>query len=243
MAKKRYNFLMEKKVALLIPAFNCEKTIGDIIKISKNFIKDILVVSDGSKDSTVYEALKGGADVLVLKENQGKGMAVQKGLGVLLSQKFDGILFMDGDGQHSSEKIPEFLELFENYDLIIGVRNFKLNNYPAFRRIPNYIGGLFLKGMTGFALVDYQCGFRLASTHFLRKIPPIFKRYEIESQMLIIASHLKIKTAIIEVDVLQNSKSYFKAVKDTFLICLNSLDLYYERKKTKEKMDPLQLLK
>lgn len=234
---------MEKRVALLIPAFNCEKTIGNIIKISKNFIKDILVVSDGSKDNTVYEALKSGTDVLVLKENNGKGMAVQKALGILLSQKFDGILFMDGDGQHNPEEIPKFLNLFENYDFVIGIRNFKLNDYPALRRIPNYIGGLFLKGMTGFNLLDYQCGFRLASTNFLRKIPPIFKRYEIESQMLIIASYLKIKTAILEVDVLHNNKSYFKAVKDTFLICLNSLDLYYERKKTKEKMDPLQLLK
>jgi len=234
---------MEKKVALLIPVFNCEKTIGKIVKRAKNFLEKILVVLDGSKDGSAYEALKEGADLLVLKENFGKGIAIQKGLGILLCQNFDGILFMDGDGQHNPEEIPKFLELFKFYDFIIGVRNFKSNNYPPFRRIPNYIGGLFLKKMTGFELVDYQCGFRLASTQFLKKIPPIFNRYEMESQMLIMASHLKIKTTILEVETLYNGKSHFRSVKDTFLICLKSLDLYYERKKTKEKMDHLFLFK
>lgn len=234
---------MSKKVSVLIPALNCEKTISDIVRKTKNYINDILVISDGSKDNTTFEALKGGADVLVLKENLGKGYAIQKGLGILLKDKFDGILFLDGDGQHNPEEIPKFLKAFEEYDFVVGVRKLKLSNYPALRRIPNKIGGLFLRKMTGFNLEDWQCGFRLASTDFLKKIPKIFRRYELESQMLIIASHLKVKTKFIEVETLSNSSSYFKAVKDTFFICLYSLDLFYERKKTEDTLDPLFLLK
>lgn len=234
---------MGKKIAVLIPAYNCEGTIGEVVHRIKKYINDILIVSDGSEDKTYIEGLRAGADVLVLKENSGKGYATQKGMAVLLKQDYDGILFMDGDGQHNPDEIPEFLKLFEEFDFVVGVRRLKLNNYPAFRRIPNYLGGLFLKKMTGFDVEDYQCGFRLASSKFLKKIPEIFKRYEMESQMLIIASDLKIKTAFLEVDTLNNKKSYFKAVKDTFFICLYSLDLYYERKKTKDALDPLFLLK
>lgn len=234
---------MRKKVSALIPAYNCESTIFDVVRMTKNYIKDILVVSDGSRDKTNFQALKAGAEVLILKENLGKGYAIQKGLGVLLKQDFDGILFMDGDGQHNPEEIPKFLKVFEECDFVIGVRRLKINNYPPIRRIPNYLGGFFLKKMTGWNLEDWQCGFRLSSTDFLKKIPKIFKRYEMESQMLIIASHLKVKTKFVEVETLYNNKSYFKAVKDTFFICLRSLDLYYERKKTENALDPVFLLK
>lgn len=235
---------MRKNLAALIPAYNCEKTIGEIVKKTKYYIDKVLVVSDGSKDLTSFNALSAGADVLNLKENSGKGFAIQEGLAVLLSLKLDGILFIDGDGQHNPEEIPKFIKAFEKFDFVIGVRKLKQNNYPPLRRIPNYLGGLFLKGMTGIDLEDYQCGFRLASCNFLRKLPKIFKRYEIESQMLIIASELKVSTGIVEIETLYgNHKSYFKAVKDTFLICLESLDLYYERKKTKNSLDTIFIFK
>lgn len=235
---------MKKNLACIIPAYNCEKTIGEIVKKTKYYIDKILVVSDGSDDMTSINALIAGADVLNLKENSGKGFAIQEGLDFLLSSKLDGILFIDGDGQHNPEEIPKFIEAFERFDFVIGVRKLKQNNYPSLRRIPNYLGGLFLKGMTGIDLEDYQCGFRLGSCNFLRKLPKIFKRYEIESQMLIIASELKIPIGIVEIETLYgNNKSYFKAVKDTFLICLESLDLFYERKKTKNSLDTLFFFK
>lgn len=234
---------MGKKISALIPAFNCEKTIGDVVERTKNYIEDIFVVNDGSRDKTTIEALKAGAQVLELKENSGKGYAIQKGLGIILKQNYDGVLFLDGDGQHKPEEIPKFLEAFEDCDLVIGVRRLKLNNYPPLRRIPNNLGGLFLKGMTGLDLEDWQCGFRLASVDFLKKIPKIFKRYEMESQMLIIASHLKIKIKEVEVETLTNKSSYYKSVKDTFFICLYSMDLFYERKKTQDPLDPIFLLK
>lgn len=235
---------MSKNLAALIAAYNCEKTIGEIVKKTKHYIDKVLVVSDGSKDMTSFNALNAGADVLNLKENSGKGFAIQEGLAVLLLSKLDGILFLDGDGQHNPEDIPIFIEAFEKFDFVIGVRKLKQNNYPPLRRIPNYLGGLFLKGMTGIVLEDYQCGFRLASCNFLRKLPKIFERYEIESQMLIIASELKISIGFVEIETLYgNYKSYFKAIKDTFLICLKSLDLYYERKKTKNSLDTLFFLK
>ncbi len=221
---------MENSIALLIPTYNCEKTIEELVKESKKYISNILVVSDGSKDETVEKALRAGAEVLVLKKNNGKGYAIKEGLKVLLSQPLRGILFMDGDGQHNPKEIPKFIKAFENYDFVIGERNLKKENSPSYRRIANYLGGLFLEKMTGYKLKDWQCGFRLISKNFLKKMKISFERYEFESQMLIFASKNKIKLGFVDIDVIYNGdKSHYKKFKDTFLICLKSLELFYER--------------
>lgn len=83
-------------VKALIPAYNEEKTIGNIIDTLKKVttIDDILVVDDGSKDNTYQEADTKGANVIKLEKNQGKGAAIMKGINDL---EADILLLLDGD--------------------------------------------------------------------------------------------------------------------------------------------------
>ena len=84
------------KSAVIIPAYNEEKTIGSIIAAVKEvpFIEEIIVVSDGSVDRTAEVARENGVRVIALRENQGKGGAMMVGLN---STDADVLLFLDAD--------------------------------------------------------------------------------------------------------------------------------------------------
>jgi GT2 family glycosyltransferase len=84
------------KVAAIIPAFNEERTIGDVVGTVRRcrLVHDVIVVSDGSRDATVDAARRHGARVIALHENLGKGGAIAAGLGATDAQV---ILLLDGD--------------------------------------------------------------------------------------------------------------------------------------------------
>ncbi|MGC8981541.1 MAG: glycosyltransferase [Minisyncoccia bacterium] len=86
-----------EKISVIIPAFNEEKNIGEVVKSLKEIelIDEIIVVSDGSKDKTVLEAEKAGADIVIdLPKNLGKGGAILEGI-----KKANGdiLIFLDAD--------------------------------------------------------------------------------------------------------------------------------------------------
>jgi polyisoprenyl-phosphate glycosyltransferase len=83
-------------VAVIIPAFNEERTIGDVVGAVRrcSLVDDVIVVSDGSRDATVLAAQQHGARVIELSENLGKGGAIAAGLGSTTAQI---ILLLDGD--------------------------------------------------------------------------------------------------------------------------------------------------
>ncbi|MFW5998165.1 MAG: glycosyltransferase family 2 protein [Halanaerobiaceae bacterium] len=113
------------KITALIPAYNEENTIGTIIKTLKKMeiIDEILVVDDGSEDNTSEVSRKLGARVVRLKENQGKGAAIQKGIENINS---DIALMLDGDliglhQEHINKLIYPVLD--GEVDMAVGVFN------------------------------------------------------------------------------------------------------------------------
>ncbi len=83
-------------VMAIIPAYNEEKTIGEVLAVLKevSLVKKIIVVSDGSTDNTVQVARSYDVEVVELRENRGKGGALKAGLD---SVKADVVLFLDAD--------------------------------------------------------------------------------------------------------------------------------------------------
>ncbi len=84
------------KVAAVIPAFNEEKSIRDVVQVAKAIqkIEEVLVVNDGSTDQTALRAQEAGAKVLSLGTNQGKGEAMQRGVEEAQAKI---IVFLDAD--------------------------------------------------------------------------------------------------------------------------------------------------
>jgi len=130
--------LSERKLAIIIPAYNEGKVIFDTIKEIRNITSaDIIVVNDGSIDDTEEKALAAGAITINLPFNlratggiqTGEG-AVQTGLMFALRENYRLAVTMDADGQHDPSFIPILIKPLENReaDLVIGSRYIENNN-------------------------------------------------------------------------------------------------------------------
>lgn len=112
------------KTAVIIPAYNEETTIGDILKLVLESVNEVIVVDDGSKDKTAKISEDMGAKVERLEKNEGKGMAMKKGL-----KKTDAevVLFLDADligfeKEYISKLITPVLK--GEFDMCVGVRKY-----------------------------------------------------------------------------------------------------------------------
>lgn len=118
---------MQERVLVIIPAYNEEKNIREVIQSLKNCHPDYecLVVNDGSKDDTQSEAeANNQATVIQLPVNLGIGGAVQTGFKYALYKNFDYAIQFDGDGQHLAIEIPKILAPLQanESDVCIGSR-------------------------------------------------------------------------------------------------------------------------
>jgi len=107
-------------VSVVIPAYNEEKTIEAVVKEALSHVDEVLVVDDGSTDSTARRAEEAGARVLK-QRNAGVLKATERGLGEATG---DIIVTLDADGQHDPSEIPILIEpiLRGEADLVMGIR-------------------------------------------------------------------------------------------------------------------------
>jgi len=114
------------KILVIIPAFNEEETLRGVILGIRSFLfqADILVVNDGSTDSTANIAKEEGVSVLEHPYNMGIGATMQTGFLYALRNGYDIAIQVDGDGQHNPEFLPSLIEpLLEGQaNLVIGSR-------------------------------------------------------------------------------------------------------------------------
>jgi hypothetical protein len=114
------------KILVIIPAFNEEETLRGVILGIRSFLfqADILVVNDGSTDSTANIARE--EEVLILEHpyNMGIGATMQTGFLFAIRNGYDIAIQVDGDGQHNPEFLPSLIEpLLEGQaNLVIGSR-------------------------------------------------------------------------------------------------------------------------
>jgi glycosyltransferase involved in cell wall biosynthesis len=151
-----------KKVAVLIPAFCEEKTVGNVVTQALVCVPDVIVVDDASTDETAARAEAAGAKVICLKENGGKGAALTEGFKYVLSQGFDAVVALDADGFHDPAEISKFLETYYRTHLpvLIGNRMVEVRNIPVVRRWTIWLMSYWLNRLLGVYVPDPPCGFR-----------------------------------------------------------------------------------
>ena len=211
------------KIYVIIPAKDEEKHIEEVIKNTKKYVKNIVVVDDGSKDKTSFIAKKNGAIVLRHSINLGKGAALKTGC-EFVKDKSDLIIFMDSDGQHDPHDIPRFIKELKKHDIVFGSR--KINKkMPLIFRFGNFVINTVSNIFFHIKLTDTQSGFRAFKSNVYEKIKWKSKNYSVESEIIANCGKHNLSYKEIFIETIYNDKykgttvmDGIKIVKDMFII-------------------------
>lgn len=209
---------MERKqkieVTILLPAYNEAGAIGDTVARIRALHPDfeILVVDDGSTDSTMQEAMAAGANVWPHPYNIGNGAAIKTGL---RCAQGEWVVMMDADGQHQPEDIARLLEYKDQFDMVVGARTSQ-SETSAHRDLANWVYNKFASYVTRFKVQDLTSGFRLVrlsvAKQFIYLLPNTFS-YPSTLTLGYLRSGRSVKYIPIQTKA-RTGKSKIKLVKD-----------------------------
>jgi glycosyltransferase involved in cell wall biosynthesis len=220
----------EMLLSVVIPIFNEEPTIGDILKRLKTTLQkislknELIVVDDCSADRSLEISKNHSAKVYSLKKHMGKGYALRVGF---TKAKGEIIATIDSDGSHRPEELPLLLApiLRDQADFVIGSRF--LNNKPVSAKKLNAIGvrlfNALIKVFTGTEVTDSQSGYRVMKTEILKALSLVSGEYEIESEMLVKTARrgFRVKEVPISFEQRTYGRSRLDPVVDGFKILLS----------------------
>jgi len=198
-----------KKIAVIIPAFNEEKSIGKVLtkiqelKTEADFSLTAVVVNDCSTDNTISEAKKYPCVVLELPVNLGIGGAVQTGFIYAYEKGFDFALQLDGDGQHPPEEISKFIDYIKtnDADVVVGSRFITNEGFRStfFRRLGIFYFKFLIRLLCGITITDCTSGFRMISRRVLEVVKDNYPDEYPEPEAIVIYRKYKFKIAEIPV--------------------------------------------
>jgi glycosyltransferase involved in cell wall biosynthesis len=208
-----------RKLAI-VPAFNesgmVARVIRDIRRSAPDF--DVVVVDDGSTDTTAAHAEAQGAVVIRHPFNLGIGGAMQSGYKYALRHGYDVAVQIDGDGQHKPEYLPDLLAALQTEgdeaDMVTGSRFLGEPGYkvPLGRRAGNMIFAVVMSTITRRRITDPTSGFRMTNRRgielFARDYPHDYP--EVEAILMLHAHRLRLH----EVHVSMNARGYGRSSID-----------------------------
>ena len=210
------NKLKDKsKVCAVVPFYNEEKTINEIVVRTLVFTDKVILVNDGSTDSS-GKVLQENSNTIVIdiNTNKGKGNALNSGFDKAVELGYETVGTLDADLQHDPSFIPYLIDKCSDFDLVIGNRLNDVSSMPLQRRISNKLTSFLLSIKTGQKILDSQCGFRAINRNVLLKIRTKSDGFEAESELLILASRNGFKIGFADISTIYgNEKSKIDPVK------------------------------
>jgi glycosyltransferase involved in cell wall biosynthesis len=215
-------------ICLIIPAYNAEQTILPVVRDALRTGLPLLVVDDGSLDSTVERIGELPLSIIRHPQNLGKGMALRTGFHWALAQGFDGVVTLDADGQHEAEAIPLLADTARDkgIDILIASRFSQFEEMAGLRSSWNRFGVWCMRKRTGFEISDSQSGFRYYSAALLRQVTLRSAGYDMEMEVLMkawragfVIGPLPIAARVAD----GRSTSHYRPVRDTWNICMTFL--------------------
>jgi glycosyltransferase involved in cell wall biosynthesis len=209
------------KIAVVIPAYQEEKNISNLLAQILRYCNahDIIVVDDGSTDSTSSEASRHLVNLIQHKKNLGKGAALRTGIEFALKNGYEGVITLDADLQHDPNCLPEFIEEYSknSIDLILGKRNWKGSAMPILRVLSNVITSHLISWRTGRKILDSQSGYRFLSSKFLKENIFYCNGFDFETEVILKASLEGYSISSVDIPTLYRvEKSKIKGWRDTF---------------------------
>ncbi len=218
------------KACVIIPTYNNHKTLKRVVDDVLHYTDDIIVVNDGSTDTT-KQILSSYPQItqIHIAKNQGKGNALREGFKKAKELHFQYAITIDSDGQHFPDDIPVFLDALNKENqpvLLIGSRNMNQENVPKKSSFGNKFSNFWFWFETGIKLEDTQSGYRLYPLQF---IPNRFftKKFEFEIEVIVRTAWKNVPVKNIPVKILYDPNervTHFRPFRDfTRISILNTI--------------------
>lgn len=171
------------RCCVIIPTYNNEQTLAKVISDVLLYSEHVIVVNDGSTDSTpdIVKQFK-NIHLISYTPNAGKGMALRKGIRYAQENNYRYAITIDSDGQHFADDIPVFIDRIEESpdSLLIGARNLNQENMPKKNTFGNKFSNFWFTLFTGINLPDTQSGYRLYPVEKMKGTRYFSTKYEFE---------------------------------------------------------------
>jgi len=207
---------------IIIPAYNEDEHIKEVIQKTKRHSQNIVVVDDGSQDNTSTIAQNEGISVLRHVINLGKGAALKTGCDFAFKNKAENIVVIDADSQHDPDRIPQFLESLKETDIVFGYRE-QPQSMPFILRFGNWFINKITMFLYGIKLKDTQCGYRAFTAATYKKIRWCSPDYSMESEMIANVGKHKLKYKQIPIQTIYSDKYKGTTIIDGVKIVLKML--------------------
>lgn len=209
-------------VSVVIPVYNEEETIIEVIRIVKRVLDncpgvngyEVIVIDDASIDKT-FEKLTTEKDIRLIHHvvNQGYGASLKHGIRVA---KYEIIAITDGDGSYENEKLGDLIKWIDNYDMVVGERNYlkgsvswiKMFGKIFITRLANYVAGT--------KIPDLNSGFRVMRRSIVMKFNDILPSgFSFTSTITLAAMDYSFKIKYIKINYRKRKgRSKIKVVRD-----------------------------
>ncbi len=216
----------KKQVFAVIPAYNEETKIEQVIRDIDRYVDKIVVVDDASTDKTVDKVKNKKAMVLKHLINLGPGAAIQTGFEYAAANDADIVITFDADGQFKSSEIPLLIRpiVEENFDVVLGSRFLgKALNIPRSRLFIIKMGILFTRVFLGVKLTDTHNGFRALNRRAIKTIKISQNRWAHPSDIMYQIIKNKLRYKEVPVTILYNEYTKRKGQKN-----LNALGVIFD---------------
>ena len=210
---------VRSRIAAIIPAYQEQIHIGEVVLRTRAQLEHVLVIDDGSIDKTAERARVAGAEVVVHSQNQGKGESIKTGLRHWLNREIDFVIILDADGQHRPEEIDRFIAIANSSTeakLVLGNRMNDVARMPRVRRLVNGYMSRQISRVCRQEIPDTQCGFRMLHRDLIPDLLGGAARFDYETEMLFIASQKGLRIQSVPISTVYSDEvSSIHPVRDT----------------------------
>lgn len=226
--------IMEYKVAVLLPCYNEEKTIGKVVRDFREVLPsvDIYVYDNNSTDRTVEEATASGA-IVRHEYTQGKGNVIHR---MFREVEADCYLMADGDDTYPAHHAPDMVKevLEKQADMVIGDRLFSTyftQNKRPFHNFGNRLVRSLICHLWHTKVKDIITGYRAFSRSFVKLYPVMSGQFKVETDMTIHALDKNFRLVEIPIDYRdrpEGSNSKLNTFSDGFKVLRTIFTLFKE---------------
>ena len=158
---------------VVIPTYNEAESIGTILDGLKDLDVDVLVIDDGSPDSTADIVRKHNVEVVERQGKQGLGSAYRAGFSIAIERGYTYVIEMDADGSHQIRDLKTMMEWIGSADLFIGSRwvsDGSIENWSKFREYLSKSANRYANLLLSLGVKDTTSGFRIYTSALLKKM-------------------------------------------------------------------------